>query len=592
MESSNIRPPDLDEIARREGYSTERVGDLVQDGGGGQEGGLLGGSWQGPGGRASQSYASITGGVNEDRNEEASQEGWSVQQRRRRPAAARLLADQEHRYEQGCYNCQEKGHLARDCKEPRQPKRCYNCQGNHLQRSCPNRRERATGQENQDGSNRTVPGGRGQLSERPEMRRAGGRVEDRRVERNMLTISLELEGNKMIPSDTQMGRICRRLGMKKEDVLGIAAKPYGMEVWMDQGVTVTSYLRENMMEVDGAMVKFVRQKGERSIRITIKGLPMELPDEVLLEYASCMGEIKRRTVFWERREVGTGDDWMAGKVTGVRSIMLTPKAGTDIPSKHNIGGHTVWMEAEGHRDCTHCWRPAKRCLKGGKKRECDESGVAKGDWRQRWLTYLRDAGTNEEEMREREQMSLKAGEVLIVADLEEEDCGEDPGEDTRLVGIEIQGMRGMTMKEPSASLEVKYMLFGLLDLEEGEKQDVLKLLDVKVQEDRVGRQAGGKRSKVVMKMVGKSDLLKKVWKGLTRPVKEYGGVMSFIQESEASTPVKDRSKGKEQTTQLEVARERARHEVKGLLSGNRVQELVQELQRVTVEANRLEEEMK
>ena len=164
LEISNVRPPDLVGIARREGYSTERGGDLVQDGGGEQEGGLLGGSWQGPGGRASQSYASITGGVNEDRSEEASQEGWSVQQRRRRPAAARLPADQEHRYEQGCYNCQEKGHLARDCKEPRQPKRCYNCQGNHLQRSCPNRRERATGQENQDGSNRTVPGGRGQLS--------------------------------------------------------------------------------------------------------------------------------------------------------------------------------------------------------------------------------------------------------------------------------------------------------------------------------------------------------------------------------------------------------------------------------------------
>ena len=66
--------------------------------------------------------------------------------------------------------------------------------------------------------------------------------------------------------------------MKQEDVLGIAAIPYGMEVWMDQGETVTSYIRENMMEVEGTMVKHVRLKGERSIQITVKGLPMELPD--------------------------------------------------------------------------------------------------------------------------------------------------------------------------------------------------------------------------------------------------------------------------------------------------------------------------
>ena len=66
--------------------------------------------------------------------------------------------------------------------------------------------------------------------------------------------------------------------MKQEDVLGIAAIPYGMEVWMDQEATVTSYIRENMMEVEGTMVKHVRLKGERSIQITVKGLPMELPD--------------------------------------------------------------------------------------------------------------------------------------------------------------------------------------------------------------------------------------------------------------------------------------------------------------------------
>ena len=262
---------------------------------------------------------------------------------------------------------------------------------------------------------------------------------------------------------------------------------------MDPGATVTNYLRENMMEVEGTMVNHVRQKGERSIKITVKGLPMEVPDEVLSEYVSCMGVMKRRAVFWERRKADSGDQWMAGKVTGVRSIMVTPRAGADIPSKHNIAGHTVWMEAEGHRDCAHCWRPVKRCLREGKRRECEESGRPRGDWRQRWLDYLREAGTSEEEMRKREQMSLEARDTLLVTEQEEDDLEEDPAEETRLVGIEMRGIKGMTVKEPRASLEVRYMIIDLLKLEGEEKLDVLKVLTVRVQEEKGVGHGGGKK---------------------------------------------------------------------------------------------------
>ena len=50
---------------------------------------------------------------------------------------------------------------------------------------------------------------------------------------------------------------------------------------------------------------------------------------------------------------------------------------------------------------------------------------------------------------------------------------------------------------------------------------------------------GGKRNKVILKMVGKSDFLKKIWEGMKAPVREHGGTLNFIQESEASTPVKE-----------------------------------------------------
>ena len=95
-----------------------------------------------------------------------------------------------------------------------------------------------------------------------------------------------------------------------------------------------------------------------------------------------------------------------------------------------------------------------------------------------------------------------------------------------------------------------------------------------------------------MKMPGKSDLLKKIWEGVKIPVKEHGGTLNFIQESEASTPAKDRTKAIEQVSRLEEARERARKEVKLLLAGGKEQELKNKLETLTEEVGGLEEELK
>ena len=131
----------------------------------------------------------------------------------------------------------------------------------------------------------------------------------------------------------------------------------------------------------------------------------------------------------------------------------------------------------------------------------------------------------------------------------------------------------------------------MLKLQGEEKQHVLKLLEIKVQEERGGRQGEGKKNKVVLKMGGKSDLLNKIWEGMKAPGKEHGGTMSFIQENEASTPANDRSK-REMLSRLEEARDRAKKEVKLLLAGDREQELERLLEALTDELSRLDEELK
>ena len=68
--------------------------------------------------------------------------------------------------------------------------------------------------------------------------------------------------------------------------------------------------------------------------------------------------------------------------------------------------------------------------------------------------------------------------------------------------------------------------------------------------------------------------------------------MSFIQQSAASTPAKDRSKGREKMSKLEEARVRARQEVEKLLSGGREQELEKKLHNLSAEKSKVDDDLK
>ena len=72
------------------------------------------------------------------------------------------MKGKEEKKEPVCYNCQEPGHMAYNCPNPRKQRAfiCYNCnQEGHMARNCPEERRMTT--DNRDRTNREIPKGRG-----------------------------------------------------------------------------------------------------------------------------------------------------------------------------------------------------------------------------------------------------------------------------------------------------------------------------------------------------------------------------------------------------------------------------------------------
>ncbi|GLV46785.1 hypothetical protein CBL_20932 [Carabus blaptoides fortunei] len=63
--------------------------------------------------------------------------------RRERSGTKGLPASDQRDKKMWCYNCQETGHLARDCVKPTKPKSCFNCGGtNHVLKNCQQERKK------------------------------------------------------------------------------------------------------------------------------------------------------------------------------------------------------------------------------------------------------------------------------------------------------------------------------------------------------------------------------------------------------------------------------------------------------------------
>ena len=110
---------------------------------------------------------------------------------------------------------------------------------------------------------------------------------------------------------------------------------------------------------------------QRNVAVTIRGLNLNTPDSLVMEYISKFGQIVNKKVVYDTDKEGP----FSGLRNGDRKYLVDFTSGRNMGTFHLIDGVNVTVRYTGQRrTCGRCHQTSLACPGGGWAKICEEKG--------------------------------------------------------------------------------------------------------------------------------------------------------------------------------------------------------------------------
>ena len=295
------------------------------------------------------------------------------------------------------------------------------------------------------------------------------------------------------------------------------------------------------------------------------GVPFSVPDETLYSYLELFSKPVRqaRNLWWEKDEPGEGlkEVWNAE-----RTLLVNLNQGVShVPVWHYVGGTKLKLLVPSRRSCSRCLKAVGECKGGGVWGSCEESGTARGNWKEEQEKFLKNVGS-----------SLELQKALE-NDLKEVEVDPEDEEMVAQMKAEAEGMEEaakakelLVQRVPHAKvcggLRLQYFPESSGNHKTEKREALLTIIELctnlsNKEEEKLGgagiemfRPERGRKGTVDIKITldQADELLQKVWSQLEVPYREEGVKRYMIEASTEMSPVKSKPKSAFQQAQRHV----------------------------------------
>ena len=195
-----------------------------------------------------------------------------------------------------------------------------------------------------------------------------------RLKRNVLEINLDFDVgvNTKIENDT-VSKLIKRMGIdmstQVEAVQTCPGNSRKIYIWLKNNVDISKFCSDESFKVaDGIKTGFIKPMDKSEVAVLIKGLNLNTPDTLVLDYLAKHGKVANDKVIYVTEKEGP----MKGIKNGDRKYLIDFSGGRNLGSYHIIDGVKVMISYSGQiKTCGRCHKTSRDCIGGGYAKQCE-----------------------------------------------------------------------------------------------------------------------------------------------------------------------------------------------------------------------------